>query len=191
MATSIDRSSRWGAERQRLDVAEFLGRLRAGTLPDGPRAELIAGRVVVPPLPRPREVGAVVALASRLEPLLVGRAVVGFRTALRLGDADLLRPDMVVLDAAPSFGRAASRPGSEALLVVEAVRGAPTRDVRLPRYARGDVGEVWLLDVARNWAEVYRSPWAGRYRSRTLWYPGERVAPVAFEGVSVEVLAGL
>ena len=175
----------------RLSVAEFLARLRTGALPGGPRAELVGGRLEVEPLPRPKEVAAVVALASRLEPQLGGRAALAFRPALHLGDADLLRPDLALLDPSPRFGRSASRPGSDALLVVEVVRGAASQDVRLPAYARGGVGETWLLELTRGWVEVYRSPGGGRYASRTLWYPGEQVGVVALEGVMVEVLGAL
>lgn len=180
-----------GAGAGRLSVAEFLARLRSGAVPGGPRAELVGGRVEVAPLPRPNEVAAVVALASRLEPLLGGRAVLAFRPALHLGDADLLRPDLALLDTSPRFGRAASRPGTEALLAVEVARGAASLEARLPRYAGGGVGEVWLLELQRGWVEVYRSPAGGRYGSRTLWYPGERVGVVALDGVVVEVLGGL
>jgi hypothetical protein len=172
-------------------VAEFLARQRAGALPAGPRAELIDGRVEVPSLPRSVEVAAVVGLASRLEPVLLGRAELAFLPPLRLGPRDLLRPDLALLDASPRFGREASRAGGEALLAVEVLRGARSMDARLPRYARGGVGEVWLLDLENVWLEVYRAPAAGRFRSRTLWYPGERVEPVALDGVKVEVLASL
>lgn len=174
---------------ERVSVAEFLVRQRSGALPEGPRAELVGGRIEVPALPRSREVAAVVGLASRLEPLLLGRAELAFLPALRLSRADLLRPDLALLDAGPRFGRGASRSGSEALLAVEIVRGAPTQDVRLPLYARGGVGEVWLLDLKRGWVEAYRAPAARRFRSRTLWYPGERLAPAALEGVAVEAMA--
>jgi hypothetical protein len=174
---------------ERLSVAEFLVRQRAGSLPSGPRAELIGGRVVVPPLPRAVEVAAVVGLASRLEPVLMGRARLEFLPALRLARADLLRPDLALLDASPRFGRGASRPGGDALLVVEVLRDPAGKDLRLPLYARGGVGEVWLLDLERGLAEVYRAPGSGRYGSRTLWYPGEKVGPVALEGVEVELLA--
>jgi len=183
--------ARPGAAPTRLNVAEFLARQRGGALPGGPRAELMGGTLLVAPLPRPPEVAAVVALASRLEPLIGGRALLEFRPALHLGEADLLRPDVALLDAAPRFGRARARPGSEALLAVEVVRGATTMQSRLPRYAAGGVGEAWLLDLAHGWVEVYRSPAAGRYRSRTLWYPGELVGVVALDGVRVEVLGAL
>lgn len=176
------------ARRDGLGVAEFLARLRGGAVPGAPRAELLGGRVEVAALPRPDEVAAVVRLASRLEPWLGGRASVAFRPALHLGDAELLRPDLALLAATPRFGSAASRPGSDALLVVEPVRGPASLDRRLPRYARGGVREAWLLDLARGWVEAYRSPFAGRYGSRTLWYPGERVSVVALPGVAVEAL---
>jgi len=180
-----------GASPAGLSVAEFLARLRAGAVPGGPRAELIGGSVEVPLLPRPREVAAVVALASRLEPQLGGRAMLAFRPALHLGDADLLRPDLALLDASPRFGRAASRAGTEALLVVDVARGPATHEARLPRYAAGGVGEAWVLELGRGWVEVYRSPGGRRYRSRTLWYPGERVGVVALDGITVEALGGL
>lgn len=187
MAPDVERRSEPG----QLSVAEFLARQRAGALRAGPRAELIAGRVEVPALPRAVEVAAVVGVAARLEPLLLGRALLAFRPALRLGRVDLLRPDLALLDGSPRFGRSSSRAGNEALLVVEVVRGAAAKDVRLPRYAGGGVGEVWLLDLDRRWAEVFRAPAGGSFRSRTLWYPGERLGPVALEGVKVEVLAPL
>src|SRR5690606_23914026 len=60
-----------------------------------------------------------------------------------------------------------------AAFVVEAVRGRSSREQRLPLYAAAGVRELWLLDVGRGWTEVFRSPWRGLYRSRTLWYPGE------------------
>jgi len=160
-------------------------------LPAGPRAELIEGHVEVPPLPRAAEVAAVVGLASRLEPLLLGRAVLEFLPGLRLSRQDLLRPDLALLDASPHFGRGASRPGGEALLAVDVMRAPSSKDVRLPLYARGRVREFWLLDLENGWVEVYRAPAAGSYRSRTLWYPGETVGPAALEGVRVEVLASL
>lgn len=187
---SVERGMAPGGPR-RLSVAEFLALLRAGAVPGGPRAELIAGRVEVAPLPLPQEVAALVALASRLEPQLGGRAVLAFRPALHLGDADLLRPDLALLDASPRFGQAAARAGSAAFLVVEVARGPAAHETRLPRYAAGGAGEAWLLDLGHGWAEAYRSPGGGRFRSRTLWYPGERVGVVALDGVTVEVLGGL
>lgn len=172
-----------------LSVAEFLALQREGSLPGGPRAELVGGQVQVPLLPRAAAVAAIVGLASRLEPQLAGRARLAFLPALRLARADLLRPDLALVDASPRFGRGASRAGGEALLVVEVARGPGSKDARLPLYARGGAGEVWLLDLEHGWVEVFRAPSRAGFRSRTLWYPGERVGPVALDGVSVEVLA--
>ncbi len=185
MESEVERSTEAG----RLSVAEFLARQRAGALAAGPRAELIAGRVEVPGLPRAADVAAVVGLAARLEPLLVGRARLAFRPAVRLGIDDLLRPDLALLDASPRFGRGSSNSGGEVLLAAEVVRGPDAKERRAPRYAQGGVRELWLLDLQRGWIEVYRALAGGHYRSRTLWYPGERIGVVALEGVQVEALA--
>ncbi len=55
-------------------------------------------------------------------------------------------------------------------------------------YARVGIREVWLLDLERGWTEAYRTPWAGAFTSRTLWYPGEEVPLAALGGAGVLAL---
>lgn len=48
---------------------------------------------------------------------------------------------------------------------------------RLPLCAAAEITECWFIDEERGWAEVFAFPARGRYRSRALILPGERVAP--------------
>ncbi len=196
-----------------LSVPEFLVQLRAGALLEGPRAELLGGRVSVPPVLGPAEAAALIGLEDRLrsaglreEGVLVERAA-----PLRLGPMDLLRPDLCLLadlgfgaggEVAGPDGRVrAGRRGpqvqptiggsydpSSVLLVVEVARGRLSLEQRLPLLASAGVRELWLLDLQRGWTEALRAPWQGLYRSRTLWYPGERVPIVSLSGVMIEPL---
>ena len=60
---------------------------------------------------------------------------------------------------------------------------------RLALAAAADVPEAWLVDVERGWTEVYRAPFDGRYRSRTLVYPGEEIVPLALTRTRVVPLS--
>ena len=61
------------------------------------------------------------------------------------------------------------------------------RGVKLERYARGGIGEVWLVDPERQIIEVYREPRAGSYRSAELVARGRRLTPQAFPRRHVRV----
>jgi Uma2 family endonuclease len=61
------------------------------------------------------------------------------------------------------------------------------REVKIPRYARAVVPEVWLIDLNDQIVEVYRDPGEGEYRDRRKVARGERLSPQALQGVKVDV----
>src|SRR5262249_9069973 len=59
----------------------------------------------------------------------------------------------------PDYWKRHPRPADVLLLVeVAETSYAYDRDVKLPRYAREHVSEVWIFDLARGAVEVYREP---------------------------------
>ncbi len=185
---------------------------RAGTLREGPRAELVGGRIEIPERPAAPQAAAILALEDRFRKLSLEEEGVLVKRSppLRLGPTDLLRPDLALLiDAEVGWaagggrrhdphgnGKRAVAPGvggsydpAAALLVVEVSRGRVTAERRSPRYAAAGVQELWLIDLKNGWIEALRAPSKGAYRSRTLWYPGEKVPVVSLAGVMVEALA--
>lgn len=186
-----------------LTAARFLADVHGGNLHVGPRGELRAGVVVSRPPAEPacadvlarleRRLARVVARAPRAAPG-VGVPIALERAPLvRLGPADVLRPELALV-APPrqrrpptGSGLGGSFDASSLLLVAEAACHAGD-DARLGSYAAAGVREVWWVDVAHGWTEALRSPWAGRFRSRTLWYPGEAVPIAGLWSVAVEAL---
>ena len=165
--------------------------LKRGQLADPQNAELRAGR---PVRARPLT-GQAASVLQRLERLLVQASVgsgvqVSARPLVRLGAEDLWRPHLALFPAGAVSAIHASGATTEAAsarLVVLLGRGE-VKPERLAGYAAAGVGEVWSVSLCEGWTVRYRSPWAGRYQSRTLWYPGEGVPVAALSGVQGEAL---
>lgn len=194
--------------RFEMTVGAFLARQRAGALHEGPRAELVDGKVVAATQIDPNEAAALVDLtrAFAVADLADHGVDVLPWAPLRLGPIDLVRTALVLLPGPAYFdlhslepwaarqrrdagaGTGGSYDPAGTLLVVETVRAGSEQRERLARLAAAGARDVWLLDVRRGWVESYRSPWRGEYRSRTLWYPGEAVPVSTLDGVTVQAL---
>ena len=191
-----------------MTVGAFLARQRSGALLQGPRAELVDGKVVAGASLDPSEAAALVHLSTAFAQAgLADRGVEVLSWApLRLGPVDLVRSAVVLLPGPAYFderpaearwvarardagaGMGGSFDPAAALLLVEAVRAGGRHYERLARFAAAGARAVWLLDVRRGWVESFRSPWRREYRSRTLWYPGELVPVPTLPDVAVEAL---
>lgn len=173
-----------------VTAAEFLTLLKRGRLADPGNAELRAGRTHRVRPPKGQAAGVLQRLQAELQRAVAGTgAHVAAGPLVRLGAADLWRPRLSLY---PARGASAlTAPGGTldggALLLAVELSGASEVE-RLAAYAAAGVREVWCLALCEGWTVRYRSPWAGRYQSRTLWYPGESVPVMALPGVQVEAL---
>lgn len=184
----------FGRATRGLSVAAFLALQRAGSLLEGPRAELLAGAVSTAARLEPREAASLIWLERELRAAAAeaagdGATLVERAVAFRLGPNDLLRADLALLSpAGAAGGMGGSTDPKTASLIIEVMRGRASHEVRAPLYAAAGAKELWLLDVSRGWTEVLRSPWRGLYRSRTLWYPGEVLAVPQLGGIEVGIM---
>lgn len=143
--------------------------LDAGILSEDDRVELLDGEIVEMTPVGSRHVRVVNRLNMALAPLAAGQGlIVSVQNPLILDDYTEPEPDLVILqDDEPGVPRAA-----EALLVVEVSETSLSwdRDVKVPRYARASIPEVWLVDLASGAVEVYTEPeTTGHYATvRTL-----------------------
>ena len=60
-------------------------------------------------------------------------------------------------------------------------------EVKLPRYARAGIREVWIEDLRNEVLLVYRDPSGGNYRTVLTLRRGESIAPLAFRDVMIEI----
>ena len=53
------------------------------------------------------------------------------------------------------------------------------REVKVPLYARAGIREVWLVDLAGGYVEIYREPAPAGYQQVQRVRPGQRLSPHA------------
>lgn len=96
-------------------------------------------------------------------------------------------PDMTWLRRQDYMNR---RPGpADVFLVVEVSYSSLSKDRNKKGriYARAGLLEYWIVNLRGDCVEVYREPGPSGYASRTLFFPGEAVHPLAFPDVAFPV----
>ncbi|MBA2441849.1 MAG: Uma2 family endonuclease [Rubrobacter sp.] len=157
-------------KRRRFDVHQYHRMLEAGILSEDDRVELIDGEIVEMAAVGGRHIRTVNRLNMLLSPLAVGPGLlVSVQNPLRLDDQTEPEPDLALIRE--TSGEEVPRAG-DAHLVVEVAETSLSwdRNVKVPRYARAGIPEVWLVDLASGSLEVYADPEpADRYATvRTL-----------------------
>jgi Uma2 family endonuclease len=159
-------------KRRRFDVGQYHRMLEAGILSEDDRVELIDGEIVEMTPAGGRHVHSVNRLTMALAPAAARAGMVlSVQNPLVLDDNGEPEPDLVLLkDESKSQGSSeepAVPSASEALLVVEVSESSLSwdRNVKVPRYARASIPEVWIVDLASGVLEVYTEPdSSGHYR---------------------------
>jgi Uma2 family endonuclease len=131
--------------RPRKTVQDFLN------LPEGTRAELIDGEILMSPSPRVRHQTIAGRLYSRISAFVESRRPGAVFTApldVHLPSGDIVEPDLIVVAEA---NRAIIQDwirGAPDLLVEVVSPDRPERDRIIKRglYARNGVGEYWIVD---------------------------------------------
>ena len=75
------------------------------------------------------------------------------------------------------------------MLVIEVADGSGEfdRQIKMPRYARGGVAELWLVDLERDVVVVYQNPMSDSYQHAQVLRRGETIALGPAEGTRVQV----
>ena len=174
-------------EQRLLTVDEYHAMAHAGILCEDDRLELIDGKItLMSPVGDPH-----IACINRLDRLFHERLIreeiadvyVSVQNPVRLDRYNEPEPDLV-LARFPDGPRAAPRP-DQILLLIEVSDTTLRRDreVKLPRYARAGIPEVWIVVLAEQRIEVYREPEGEAYaRQQNVEVSG---------AVGVESLAGI
>jgi len=173
----------------RFTVDEYHRMGEAGVFHEDDRVELLDGQIVQMTPIGIRHAACV----NRLNALIIGlagtRATVSIQNPLILGEHHEPQPDVAVLRYRADGYQTGHPRALDTLLVVEVADTslAYDRDVKLPRYARAAVPEVWLVDLTAERIAVYREPQGDAYARIRSAGPGDILTPVHFPDVTLAV----
>ncbi len=175
-------------EHYRFTVDDYHRMAEADILDEDDRVELIDGEIVtMSPIGWPHA-----RIVNNLTSLFVvqagGRYTVSIQNPLVVSEHDEFQPDLTLLRG--DGPRDHTPTPSDILLVVEVSDTTLTRDlnIKLPRYARAGVGELWIVDVAGAAIERFTDPDpTGHYTTRHRSGPNDTVQSVALPDLRLSV----
>lgn len=146
------------------------------------RVELLDGEVVEMTPIGPRHAACVRDLTALLLRRLGDRALINPQNPLQIGDRSELYPDLAVLRLRPDRYRERNPGAADVLLLIEVAETSAEHDrmVKLPRYARAGIPEVWLVNLRGEHVQVFRQPTEQEYQSTVAYGRGQQVACGAF-----------
>jgi len=151
--------------RHRLSVADYYRMADAGILRPDQRVELIDGQIIDMPPIGSAHAGIVDQLAEIFRNTVGDRAIIRVQSPISLDEHSEPEPDVALLRRRRDFYQSAHPSPADVLLIVEIADSSLPfdRGVKVPLYARHEIGEVWLMDAKRRELTRYRRPAEGRY----------------------------
>jgi Uma2 family endonuclease len=149
------------------------------------RVELLEGVIVTMSPNYPEHASPVQFLTELLLPPLVGRAVVRIQLPVYAARESEPEPDVAIVPLGDY--RHAHPDRAHCLIEVAYSSLSKDRNIKAPLYAASGFHEYWLVNVADQVVEVFRSPGRTDYEERTRYGVGETLALLDFPDVKVEV----
>lgn len=161
--------------RVRFTVDDYHRMAEAGILGEDDRVELIDGEIVQTSPIGAQHAGTTKKLIRPLTRTLGDTAMVSAQDPVRLADDTEPQPDISVLRPRADFYTASLPVPAEVLLLVEVADTSllADRQVKIPRYARAGIPEVWLVDLANRRIERHTGPATEGYTDVAIIGEGE------------------
>lgn len=162
---------------------------QAGILAEDDRLELIDGDLIDMTPIGSRHAGAVKRLASLLGSAVREAAIVSVQDPVQLDRYSQPQPDLALLRPRADFYAQSHPQPADVLLIVEVAEASLDydRDVKVPLYARHNIPEVWLLDVAGRCLTVYRAPGPDGYGEQRRIGSAESIWPALLPAAVVDL----
>lgn len=158
---------------KRFTVAEYeeLGRL--GFFTEDDRIELLDGEIIEMAAIGGDHAGVVRQINRIVVPQTPQGYLVDVQNPLRLDDNSMPQPDLAIIRD-KAYGGAVPT-AADALLVIEVADSSLDydRNRKLPRYARANIPEAWLIDVTARTIARHSEPRDGRYQQVAIARQGQ------------------
>ena len=179
-------------ERHLWTVTEYRLMGENGALPPNARVELIEGEIVDMPPIGSFHAGVVIQLTGILSRAVAGSAIVNVQNPVELSDRSEPEPDLTLLRPREDFYKRSHPRPADVLLAIEVADSTLARDREVKRslYARHDIPEYWIVDIAGERVLTFREPSGERYAHESVVESIRSVPIVALENVQVD-LSGL
>jgi Uma2 family endonuclease len=175
---------------RRFTVEEYHRMAEVGILAPGDRSELLDGEILALTPVGARHAACVKRLIRLCAPLVVRQAVtLSVQDPVILGPYDEPQPDVALLRYRADDYAASHPTPADVLLLIEVADTSLDydRQIKLPRYARSEVPEVWLVNLEDQQVEIYREPAGERYAKMHVARRGEALTPLLLSSASVSV----
>jgi len=175
--------------KHRFNTGEYYRMGETGVIKADARVELLDGEIIDMSPIGPFHGGVVNRLNSLLNANAKGRYLVAVQNPMHVDDYNEPQPDLMLLRPAPDDYTSRHASPEDVFLLVEVSDTSLQYDRgdKLQAYARAGVSEVWIVNLQEGIVEVYREPELSGYRSVTPLRPGDRVNPVDFPDVVVDI----
>src|SRR5437764_5241491 len=143
---------------RRFTAAEYHQMIEAGVFGRDERLELIDGEIVQMSPIGDRHAACVRRLIALLSQLFAAQAIVDAQNPIMVDAAYVPQPDLALLRPRADYYAWQTPTAADCLLVIEVADTSAEFDrlMKVPRYARGGVAELWLGDLERDVVVVYR-----------------------------------
>jgi len=174
-------------EPRNFSRREYDNMVRAGTIGEDDRLELIDGRIVAMSPEGPTHAGTIDLCAEALRKIFGADYTVRVQHPLAVDPDDEPEPDIAVVPGGPR-DHLADHP-HDAVLVVEVAESslAYDRGRKLRMYASCGVPEYWVVNIPERCVEVYRDPQHNGYAHCHRYEPGQSIQLASFSDVSLAV----
>lgn len=154
------------AMTRHLFTVHAYARMReAAILSEDDRVELLDGEIYVMSPIGPLHVAIINKLNKILTKQVGDDGIISIQNPIRLSDYSEPQPDIAILSPRDDFYTSALATPDDVLLVIEIADSSLDydRDEKLPRYARAQISEVWLVDLNKSVIEQYTLPLQAEY----------------------------
>ena len=116
-------------------------------------------------------------------------AIVDAQDPIIVGSTYAPQPDVALLRPTADYYASRTPAAADCLLVIEVSESSAEfdRQIKVPRYARGAVAELWLVELERDLVVVHQDPAGDAYQRVRVCRRGETITPGAFQGTAVAV----